>query len=369
MAPTWENVLDGQLNLIQTNKKTLRFEQDGKLYKFNDKIATLLVRPRGWHLDEVHVVVDDQPMSGSLFDFGVYFFHNVFLRKQLGLGGVFYYLPKLETHYEARLWNDVFITAQSYLNVPIGTIRCTVLIETIGGSLSMDEILFELREHIVALNAGRWDYIFSIIKKFKCNDKAVLPERGQVTMTVPFMHSYTERLIQVCHRRGAHAIGGMSAFIPSKTDKAANEAAMKKIIDDKTREVVSGNDGSWVAHPDLVLTARSVFEKHLQGKNHQKDVLRTDVKVIDSDLTNLVVPGGTITDAGVRNNINVCIQYIYFWLLGSGAVGLHNLMEDAATAEISRSQLWQWIKFNSKTTSGRIINQTYYKYFIKIYQI
>lgn len=296
MAPTWENLLDGQLNLIQTNKKTLQFEERGKVYKFNDKVSTLLVRPRGWHLDEVHVLVDEQPMSGSLFDFGVYFFHNVFLRKQLGLGGVFYYLPKLETHYEARLWNDVFVTAQSYLNVPIGTIRCTVLIETIGGSTSMDEILFELREHIVALNAGRWDYIFSIIKKFKNYPNAVLPERGQVTMTVPFMHAYTERLIQVCHRRGAHAIGGMSAFIPSKTDKAANESAMKKILEDKQREANSGCDGSWVAHPDLVGVARGVFEKHLKGKDHQKNVMRTDVKVNDSDLTNLVVPGGKSFD-------------------------------------------------------------------------
>jgi len=292
LAPTWENLLDGQLNLIQTNKRTLRFEERGKEYKFNDKVCTLLVRPRGWHLSEVHVVVDDEPMSGSLFDFGVYFYHNVFLRKELGLGGIFFYLPKLETHYEARLWNDVFVTAQSYLNVPIGTIRCTVLIETIGGSLSMDEILFELREHIVALNAGRWDYIFSIIKKFKNYPQSVLPERGQVTMTVPFMHAYTERMIQVCHRRAAHAIGGMSAFIPSKTDKVANEAAMKKIIDDKQREAKSGCDGSWVAHPDLVSVARGVFEKHLQGKDHQKNVMRTEVKVNDSDLTNLVVPGG-----------------------------------------------------------------------------
>ena len=296
-------------------------------------------------------------MSGSLFDFGVYLFHNVHLRKEMNLGGVFYYLPKLETHYEARLWNDVFVTAESYLQLPIGTIRCTVLIETIGGSLSMDEILYELKEHIVALNAGRWgifdffmnfwvfcefwvfykfyeflrfllilsflsifesfsnfwffwvfyeflsffdktwffwnlDYIFSLIKKFKNYPGSVLPERGQVTMTVPFMHAYTERLIHICHKRGAHAIGGMSAFIPSKTDKAANESAMRKIIDDKQREANSGNDGSWVAHPDLVGTARSVFEKHLQGKDHQKDVMRNDVKVTDCDLTNLVVPGG-----------------------------------------------------------------------------
>lgn len=313
MAPSWENLLDGQLNLIQTNKKTLRFEQKGKEYKFKEHVSTLLVRPRGWHLDEVHVLVDEEPMSGSLFDFGVYFFHNVYLRKQLGLGGCFFYLPKLETHYEARLWNDVFLTAQSYLNVPIGTIRCTVLIETIGGSLSMDEILYELREHIVALNAGRWDYIFSIIKKFKNFKNCVLPERGQVTMTVPFMHAYTERLIQVCHRRGAHAIGGMSAFIPSKTDKVANEAAMKKIIEDKQREANSGNDGSWVAHPDLVGVARAVFEKHLKGKDHQKDVLRPDVKVTDSDLTNLVVPGG-ISSFFYFYFIKLLLLYIYDYI-------------------------------------------------------
>lgn len=270
----------------------MQFEGKGKVYKFNNNACTLLVRPRGWHLEEFHVLVDDEPMSGSLFDFGVYFFHNVHLRKQLGLGGTFFYLPKLETHYEARLWNDVFIAAQSYMGVPVGTIRCTVLIETIGGSLSMDEILYELKEHIVALNAGRWDYIFSIIKKFKNFPNAVLPERGQVTMGVPFMHSYTERMIQVCHRRGAHAIGGMSAFIPSKTDKAANESAMKKIIEDKQKEALSGCDGSWVAHPDLVSIARPVFDKYLQGKDNQKNVMRADVNVTDADLTNITVPGG-----------------------------------------------------------------------------
>jgi malate synthase len=320
-----------------------------------------LVRPRGWHLEEKHVLVDGEPMSGSLFDFGVYFFHNYQLRREKGLGGCFFYLPKIEAYQEARLWNEVFLTTQNYFKVPVGTIRCTVLIETIGGSLAMDEILFELKEHIVALNAGRWDYIFSIIKKLKARKDAIVPDRGQVTMTVPFMKAYTERLIHICHKRGAHAIGGMSAFIPSKTDKKFNENVFKKIIADKELEAQSGCDGSWVAHPGLVKIARAVFEKRLGNKEHQKDVLRPEVNVRDFELTDLRIPGATITENGVRNNINVCIQYIYHWLNGSAAVGIHNLMEDAATAEISRSQLWQWVRYQCKTENGKVIDQRYYQ--------
>jgi len=279
LAPTWMNQLVGQESLMLANKRTLQFTDGKKEYKLKENLAEMLVRPRGWHLTENNVIIDAEPVSASLFDFGVYFYLNFRTRIEKNMGGVFYYLAKLESYKEARLWNDVFVATQNYFNVPIGTIRATVLIETIGGGLDMEEILYELKDHIVGLNAGRWDYIFSIIKKQRNNPKAILPDRAQVTMTVPFMSAYTDRIVQVCHKRGAHAIGGMSAFIPSRTDKAINENAFKKIVEDKSVEVKKGFDGSWVAHPDLVKIARDVFDKHLNGKDHQKHVLRNDVTI------------------------------------------------------------------------------------------
>ncbi|HXH02143.1 MAG TPA: malate synthase A [Candidatus Competibacteraceae bacterium] len=349
-TPTWPNMLDGQLNLRDAVNRTITFEQGDKQYRLNDKIATLMVRPRGWHLPERHVRVDGRVMSGALFDFGLYFFHNA--KQAISNGsGPYFYLPKLESYLEARLWNDVFNHAQDVLGLPRGTIKATVLIETITAAFEMDEILYELREHIVGLNCGRWDYIFSFIKKLRAHPQFVLPERGQVTMTTHFLRSYSQLLIKTCHRRGAFAMGGMAAQIPIKNDTEANAAALAKVRADKEREAGDGHDGTWVAHPGLVPVAMEVFDRFMPGPN-QLDKLREDVQVGAADL--LAVPAGSITEAGLRNNINVAVQYMEAWLGGLGCVPIHNLMEDAATAEISRAQIWQWIRHpNGVLEDGR----------------
>jgi malate synthase len=361
-SPTWQNMMQGHLNLRDAIERTISFTSpEGKQYKLNEEIATLMVRPRGWHLEEKHVWVDGKPISGSLFDFGLYFFHNAERLKAKGTGPYFY-LPKLESHLEARLWNDVFVMAQDELKIPRGTIKATVLIETILAAFEMEEILYELRDHIAGLNAGRWDYIFSIIKKFRHKIDFVFPDRAQITMTVPFMRAYTELLVKTCHTRGAHAIGGMAAFIPSRKDAQVNEIALAKVREDKERESRDGFDGTWVAHPDLVAVAKEPFDKLLGKKPHQKERMRKEVRVAAKDLLDFNVPGGQITESGLRNNINVAIQYLEAWLQGSGAVGIYNLMEDAATAEISRSQVWQWLHHTNATLAdGRRISTEPYR--------
>ncbi len=342
-SPTWQNMVEGHINLRDAIDRTISFlNPDGRRYELNEEVATLLVRPRGWHLEEKHLLVDGQPISASLFDFGLYFFHNA--QKLIDNGsGPYFYLPKLENHLEARLWNDVFVLAQDELGIPRGTIRATVLIETILAAFEMEEILYELRDHSAGLNAGRWDYIFSTIKKFRRQPDFLLPDRAQITMTVPFMRAYTELLVKTCHRRGAHAIGGMAAFIPSRRDPQVNEVALAKVQEDKERESGDGFDGTWVAHPDLVPVAREVFEHVLREKPHQKEGLREDVQVAAQDLMNFNVAGGEVTEEGLRNNISVALQYLEAWLRGIGAVAIFNLMEDTATAEIARAQVWQWI--------------------------
>ena len=360
LSPTWENVVQGQANLQDAIKRTLTFTSpEGKAYKLNDKIATLVVRPRGWHLDERHATLGDAPVSASLFDFGLCFFHNA--KELLARGsGPYFYLPKLESHLEARLWNDVFTFAENALGVPQGTIRCTVLIETILGAFEMEEILYELRDHGPALNAGRWDYMFSIIKKFRTQASMVLPDRVQVTMTVPFMRAYTELLVATCHRRGAHAIGGMAAFIPSRKDAEVNARAIAKVTEDKDREAGDGFDGTWVAHPDLVPVAQASFDKVLGTHPNQKQRLRDDVRTTGAQLVALGIPGSSVTEAGVRTNVSVALQYLASWLAGVGAAGINNLMEDAATAEISRAQLWQWIRNKTVLADGRTMTTSVY---------
>lgn len=347
-SPTWSNVVEGQINLRDAVQGTISYRSpEGKEYRLNEKVAVLLVRPRGWHLVERHVLVDGKPISASLFDFGLYFFHNA--KRLLAKGtGPYFYLPKMESHLEARLWNDVFNFAEDTLGIPRGSIRATVLVETILAAFEMDEILYELREHSAGLNAGRWDYIFSCIKKFRNNPNVLFPDRSQVTMTVPFMRAYTELLVKTCHRRGAHAIGGMAAFIPSRKDPRVNEIALAKVREDKVREANDGFDGTWVAHPDLVPVATAVFDEVLGSKPNQVDRQRDDVNITAQDLLNFRIARGKITEAGLRNNINVAIQYLESWLRGTGAVGIYNLMEDAATAEISRSQVWQWVRHGAR---------------------
>ena len=345
-TPTWENLIEGQMNLRDAIRRTITFEDpsSGKHYKLNDKTAVIIARPRGWHLPEAHVLVDGKPMSGSIFDFGLYFFHNA--KELLARGsGPYFYLPKMESHLEARLWNDIFVEAQSKLGVPRGSIKATVLIETILAAFEMDEILYELREHSAGLNCGRWDYIYSFIKKFAEDPNCVLPDRGQVTMTSHFLRSYSLHLIKTCHRRNVHAMGGMAAQIPIKDDPVANEAALGKVRADKEREAGDGHDGTWVAHPGLVPIAKDVFDR-LMPEANQIARKRQDVHVTAADL--LQVPTGTITEAGLRQNINVGIGYIEAWLRGLGCVPLYNLMEDAATAEISRAQVWQQIRHKAK---------------------
>ncbi len=350
-SPTWQNLVEGQRNVAEAVRRTLRFDDPatGKAYRLDDRTATLMVRPRGLHLVEKHLEVDGRPVPASLFDFGLCFFHNA--RAQLERGsGPYYYLPKMESHLEARLWNDVFVAAQDAIGVPRGSVRATVLIETLPAAFEMDEILHELREHSAGLNCGRWDYIFSFIKKRRNDAGAVLPDRGQVTMEQPNMRAYTQLLVKTCHRRGVHAMGGMAAQIPIKSDPAANEAALAKVRADKLREVRDGHDGTWVAHPALVPIAREIFDALMKGPN-QLDVLREDVEVGAADL--LVVPSGTRSEAGLRQNVRVGVQYLEAWLRGSGCVPLYNLMEDAATAEISRTQVWQWIHHRAALDDGR----------------
>jgi malate synthase len=342
-SPTWRNCVEGQANLIDAVERKISLDTGEKQYRLQDEIATLLVRPRGWHLHEKHVQVDGEPVTAGLFDFGLYLFHCG--QRQLDVGsGPYFYLPKLESHLEARLWNDVFLFAQDRLSIPRGTIRATVLVETILAAFEMDEILYELREHSAGLNAGRWDYMFSVIKKFRDRPEFVLPDRPLVTMSVPFMRAYTELLVKTCHRRGAHAIGGMAAFIPSRRDPEVNEVALTRVREDKLREAGDGFDGTWVAHPDLVSVALRVFDEALGERPNQVDRQRDDVSVAAGDLLNVAATPGDVTEDGVRLNVSVGIQYIASWLNGLGAAAINNLMEDAATAEISRSQIWQWVR-------------------------
>lgn len=351
-SPTWSNLVEGQVNLIDAIERTLEFTSpEGKDYRLNPKVAVLLVRPRGWHLEEKHVLLDGKPISGSLFDFGLYFFHNAKRLLEKG-SGPYFYLPKLESHLEARLWNDVFNAAQDALGIPRGTIRATVLIETILAAFEMEEILYELRGHSSGLNAGRWDYIFSIIKKFRNRPDLVLPDRVQVTMRVPFMRAYTELLVKTCHKRGAHAMGGMAAFIPSRRDPEVNRVALAKVKDDKDREAGDGFDGTWVAHPDLVPTATEAFDRVLGDRPNQLERQRPEVSVSADQLRDIRVSGGSITEDGLRLNVSVGIQYIESWMRGVGAAAINNLMEDVATAEISRSQVWQWVRQASRLREG-----------------
>ena len=360
-SPTWHNVVDGQVNLRDAVRREISFENpDGRVYRLNDTVATLLVRPRGWHLTERHILVDGAEASGSLVDFGLHFFHNA--AELLARGsGPYFYLPKLQGHREARLWNDVFNAAQDALGIPRGSVRATVLIETLPAAFEMEEILHELREHSAGLNAGRWDYIFSAIKTLRDRTELVLPDRAQITMTVPFMRAYTELLVKTCHKRGAHAIGGMAAFIPSRRDAAVNAVAFAKVREDKEREAGDGFDGTWVAHPGLVPVAAEVFDAVLGDRPNQRERQRDDVATTAADLTNLVVPGGEITDAGLRLNVSVALQYLNAWLLGTGAAAINNLMEDAATAEISRAQLWQWLHHGASTADGERITARRYE--------
>ena len=360
LSPTWDNVIAGQQNLSDAVRRTLSLDTDGKQYRLNENIATLVVRPRGWHMVERNVVVDGSPMSASLFDFGVHFFNNAKALIERG-SGPYFYLPKLESHLEARLWNDVFNRAQDELGIPRGTIRATVLIETILAAFEMEEILYELRDHAAGLNAGRWDYLFSIIKTFRERGDQVLPDRGQLTMTVPFMRAYTQLLVRTCHRRGAHAIGGMAAFIPSRRDPEVNARAMEKVREDKEREAGDGFDGTWVAHPDLVPVALDVFDRRLGSRPNQKEDVRDDAVIRGAELIDLTVPGGAITLAGIEMNVDVALQYIEAWLRGFGAVAIHNLMEDAATAEISRSQLWQWVRHEAPIADDGTMSAQGYK--------
>ncbi len=350
LSPTWANVVGGQLAVREAVRRALVFETPDKAYRLDERIATLLVRPRGWHLEERHLLVDGRPVSASLFDAGLHLFHNA--AAALGRGsGPYFYLPKLESHLEARLWNDVFVHAQAAAGVPRGSVRATVLIETILAAFEMDEILFELREHAAGLNAGRWDYIFSLIKRFRERPEFVLPDRGQVTMAVPFMRSYTRLLVATCHRRGAHAIGGMSAFIPNRREPEVTANALARVREDKEREAGDGFDGTWVAHPDLVPVAGEIFDRVLGERPNQKDAPGVG-DVAAAALLDVTVPGGRVTEAGVRQDISVAVRYLDAWLRGNGAAALDNLMEDAATAEISRSQLWQWRRHATPLEDG-----------------
>jgi malate synthase len=360
LSPTWANVVEGQVNLLDAVRRRMSFtSEQGREYRLKDELATLLVRPRGWHLSERHVKVDSEPISASLLDAGLFLFHNA--RETLSRGsGPYFYLPKLESHLEGRLWNDVFNHAQDFLGIPRGKVRATVLIETFPAAFEMDEILYELREHGCSLNAGRWDYIFSVIKKLR-STSLVLPDRARITMTVPFMRAYTELLVRTCHRRGAHAIGGMAAFIPSRKDPEVNEVAMSRVREDKRREAGDGFDGTWVAHPDLVPVAREEFSHVLGARPNQTDRLREEVAVGPRELTDFRVPDGAVTEEGVRNNISVALQYLDHWLRGVGAVGIFNLMEDVATAEISRSQLWQWVHRGVRLDDGRALSAALYR--------
>ncbi len=352
-APTWSNCLEGQRNVRDANLRTILWESpEGKRYEVTANPAVLFVRPRGWHMVEKHMLLDGRAMSASLFDFGLYFFHNCRILLDRG-SAPYFYLPKMESHLEARLWNDVFVFAQEHVGIPVGTIRATVLIETISAAFEMDEILYELRDHSAGLNCGRWDYIFSFIKKFRNHPDCVLPQRGDVTMTQPFLASYVELLIHTCHRRGIHAMGGMAAQIPIRNDAQANEEAMQRVREDKLREVRAGHDGTWVAHPGLVPVAKAIFDEYMPEKNQIRQPAEPRSRITAENLVEM--PKGKITEAGLRRNIDVALQYLESWLRGNGCVPIYNLMEDAATAEISRTQIWQWIRYGTKLEDGRTI--------------
>ncbi|KAI7889935.1 malate synthase A [Mucor mucedo] len=358
-APTWDNVISGQLNMRDAIRETISFvNPNGKKYELrkDGKLATLLVRPRGWHMVEKHVLIDGEPCSASIFDFSLYFFHNA--KELIKRGkGPYFYLPKMESHLEARLWNDIFNVAQDMINIPRGTIRGTVLIETLLAAYEMDEIIYELRDHSAGLNCGRWDYIFSFIKKLRNHPQFVLPQRSSVTMSVLFMDAYVRLLIQTCHKRGVHAMGGMAAQIPIKNDPQANDVAMAKVRNDKLREVTAGHDGTWVAHPDLVKIALDIFNEHMPQAN-QMHIRRDDVKVTATDLIDINFKG-TITEESIRENIQIGLAYMEAWLRGVGCVPIFNLMEDLATYEISRSQLYQWVRHNVRTDKGKVVNAAY----------
>lgn len=363
-TPSWHNLMDGQINLRDAIRKQVDFTaENGKKYSLKESVAVLKVRPRGWHMEENHVLIDGEPISASLFDFGLYFFHNAWELVRRG-SGPYFYLPKLESHLEAKLWNDVFLSAQEVIGMPPATIKATVLIETITAAYEMDEILYMLREHIAGLNAGRWDYIFSCIKKFHKFSECVLPDRSQITMSVPFMRAYAKLLVQTCHKRKAHAMGGMSAFIPSRKDEHINTLAFEKVTADKELEASTGFDGTWVAHPDLVAVALIPFNRVLGEKPNQKHVMLENEVITAAQLSDFTIPDGCITEAGIRMNIQIGILYIESWLRGVGAAAIHNLMEDAATAEISRAQLWQWIHHRAKTYYGVTIDISLYKFFL-----
>ncbi|MEO8228811.1 MAG: malate synthase A [Chloroflexota bacterium] len=359
LSPTWANVVGGQAALREGVRRTLELSTPDKTYRLSERTATLVVRPRGWHLDEAHLEVDGAPVSASLFDFGLFLAHNGAEALSRG-SGPYLYLAKLEGHHEARLWNDVFVAGQEAAGIPHGSIRATVLIETILAAFEMDEILYELRDHAAGLNAGRWDYIFSIIKKFGDRPEFVLPDRGQVTMAVPFMRAYTQLLVRTCHRRGAHAIGGMSAFIPNRREPDITTNALRRVREDKERESGDGFDGTWVAHPDLVPVAGEVFDRVLGERPNQKDRLREDVSVAVGDLLDVSIPDGRVTESGIRQDVSVGLRYLDAWLRGNGAAAIDNLMEDAATAEISRSQLWQWRHHATKLDDGRPVTAELY---------
>ncbi len=354
-SPTWSNIVEGQRNLAEAVRATIELETEQKTYRLNDETAVLVPRPRGWHLIDRHLLVDGEAVSASLFDFGLAFFHNAEELLERG-SGPYFYLPKLESHLEARLWNDAFVLAQDELGIPRGTIRATVLIETILAAFEMDAILYELRDHSSGLNAGRWDYIFSVIKKFRTRPDFVLPDRAQVTMTVPFMRAYTELLVATCHKRGAHAMGGMAAFIPCRKDPSVNEVALAKVREDKEREAGDGFDGTWVAHPDLVPVATEVFDSVLGERPHQVERLRDDVRVSAADLLSVPDTPGQVTDEGVATNVRVGVGYLDSWLRGVGAAAIDNLMEDVATSEISRSQLWQWVR-HGRVARRQVVEQ------------
>ncbi|HEV2010393.1 MAG TPA: malate synthase A [Candidatus Limnocylindria bacterium] len=351
-TPTWDNMVSGQANLIDAVRRKIDYTSpEGKRYTLNADLATMIVRPRGWHLLEKHLLVDGAPIAGAFMDFGLYMFHNAKALLERG-SGPYFYLPKLESHKEARLWNDIFVRAEERLGIPNGTIKATVLVETFPAAFEMEEILYELRDHSAGLNAGRWDFIFSAIKKFNHRADFLLPDRIQVTMTVPFMRAYTELLVRTCHKRGAFALGGMAAFIPTRKDPKVNEVALAKVREDKIREANDGFDGTWVAHPDLVPIAMAEFDRVLGTRKNQLERTRDEVRVSDEQIRAVGVPGGTITDTGVKSNVSVGIQYLESWLRGVGAAAIYNLMEDAATAEISRSQVWQWVHHGAKTVEG-----------------
>jgi malate synthase len=353
-SPTWENLVEGQHNLLEAQLRRLKLETSRKSYRLKEETATLLVRPRGLHLPEKHFLVDGQPVSGAFFDFALYMYHGGRASLEMG-SGPFFYLPKLESHREARLWNDVICYVSERLGMPIGTVKATVLIETITAAFEMEEILYELRNHSSGLNAGRWDYIFSFIKKLRNHPRFVLPDRSQVTMTAPFMHAYTELGVATCHRRGAHAMGGMAAFIPNRRDPEVTEKALAAVAADKRREAEAGCDGTWVAHPDLIPVAMAEFDRVLGNRPNQVGRQREDVSVTADDLLNPAIEGGAITENGVRTNVSVGIRYMAAWLTGTGAAAIDNLMEDAATAEISRSQIWQWVRHGARLDSGAVV--------------